>query len=161
MLERRKSGSQWLRGAGGGSSTTSITTTTSTITPITTFKMTTCLLLLLTTSVTSAGRNGGGATFLNPGGGIGINPLVFHKYSLMTPSSSVVGTSAGASTEHLLSYVPAPLSALSGSFHTSGSISPLPIMSALGGGSAAGTLAAAAATLTPGGPGNEVPVTYK
>ncbi len=159
MLERRKSGSQWLRGA-RNSSTTSITTS---ITPISTFKITTCLLLLLTTTtpITSAGRNGGGgATFLNPGG-IGINPLVFHKYSLMTPSSSVVGTSAGASTEHLLSYVPAPLSALSGSFSTSGSgISPLPIMSALGG-SAAGTLAAAAATLTPGGPGNEVPVTYK
>ena len=87
-----------------------------------------------------------------------INPLVFQKYSLMTPSSSVVGTNAGAvvaPTEQLLSYVPAPI--ISGSSSTGLSVgsSLLPIMSALGG----TNLAGAAATLTPGL--SDVPVTYK
>lgn len=141
MLQLR-SGSVWLRARKASPSLLLIT-----------------LTIISTIGRLSAGRNGGlGGAFFNTANGI--NPLVFHKYSLMTPSSSVVGTSAGAQfspTEHLLSYVPAPLS-LSGVPSGASSISPLPIMSALG---ATGSLASAAATLNPGANIQDVPVTYK
>ena len=83
-----------------------------------------------------------------------LNPLMFQKFSL-TPSTSVVGTNAaslGQSTEHLFSYVPAPiLSSVTGG--SALPVSPLPILPALNAGAA---LSAAAATINA-----EVPVSYK